>query len=41
MLMALLGSVLVKAMALPAIEPGACDAFVTGLIQEFRPTEET
>ena len=41
MLMALMGSVLVQAMALPAIEPDAWDAFVTRLIQEFRPTEET
>lgn len=41
MLMALLGSVLVRAMDLPAIEPGAWDAFVTRLIDGFRPTEDT
>ncbi len=41
MLMTLLGSVLVRAMDLPAIEAGAWDAFVTRLIDGIRPTEGT
>mgnify|MGYP001163438730 CR=1 FL=1 len=40
MLMAHLGSVLVRAMDLPAIEADAWDAFVTRLIDGFRPTED-
>lgn len=39
MLMTLLGSVLVRAMDLPAIEAGAWDAVVTRLVDGFRPTE--
>ena len=39
MLMAALGSVLVRAMNLPNIEPDTWNAFVTRLIDGFRPKE--